>query len=49
MDEYVDDGNDSEEEEEKHIYEAIRKLRRDFGPPEDYPKYQIDGIILSAN
>jgi len=45
MDEYIDE----EEEQEKRTYEAIQKLRRDLGPPEDYPKYSIDGIIISTN
>jgi hypothetical protein len=46
--EYDDDQFYMDEDEEKK-YRAIQELRKDYGPPEDYPKYNIDGIIICTN
>ena len=37
------------EEEEMYTAEEVAKMREDLGPPEYFPKYNIDGLILSTN
>ena len=38
-----------DDEEEVYSKEEIDKIRADLGPPEYYPEYNIDGILLSTN
>jgi len=46
MDEYYDDDDD-----DKAVFttEELKQMRVDLGPPEYYPEYNIDGILLSTN
>ncbi len=49
MDEYENWEDDGWEDQDPKLEEAIRKLRRDYGPPESYEPYQPDGIIICVN
>ena len=44
MDEDYDD-----DKEEIFTVEELKQMREDLGPPEYYPEYNIDGIILYMN
>jgi len=46
----VDEGAFEDEEEYQRVLEAINELRKDYGPPESYPKYEGWKLaIFSAN
>ena len=41
--------DEEKEEEQVFTFEELKQMRADLGPPEYYPEYSIDGIILSTN
>jgi hypothetical protein len=44
-----DDYKDDEEIEDLFTEEEMIQLRQDQGPPENYPKYDIEGTLICRN